>query len=228
MASLVQTTNTVVNDTIVRIKPFSEQENETLSFDNNAIYKITIANARNLETGEILPPQTISIRTAFYPFYCTLDSLKMVVDTFNIPDMAMRSYIRDASKNADFIAGGKAVQDGQEVPYEVEEFVRVKATLDCLLRGFMDRTYNGGGDRYKLDVVEYENSLNANAFKDLIDGLRNALRMWQDAIRGYYNEGRVRPRATRIGLKAVDDNNVPYISVDTIMNDYTRVVPQYS
>ena len=195
---------------------------------NNYDYQVVVSGLVNKETGEVLPDQLLTIRTPYSPMYCTLESLKMVVETFGISDMAMRSYIREASKNADFIAGGTAVENGSIVPYEVEEFVRTKATIDCLLRSYMDRMYNGAGSRYKLDQVEYEDGFSATGWKELLGGLRKALKEWQDAIRGYYNEGRCKPKATRVGLKSSSNTDVAYTTVDTIINDFTRTTPQWS
>ena len=91
----------------------------------------------------------------------------------------------------------------------------------------MNRTLDGG-NKYKLDTVEYEDSVNSASFKNLIDALKKALQKWQDAVRGYYNEGRVKPKATRIGIKSSQNSDVSFTTVDSILQDYTRNMPQWS
>lgn len=194
---------------------------------SNSIYTVILSGVKD-ESGKILEPITIEYRMPYSPLYCSLYSLKLVVDTFGIPDENMLSYIRQASKEADFIADGKAVKEGQPIPFAVEQFTRTKATYDCLTRAFMDRAYSGGGSEYTLDTATYKDSLNSTAFKNLLDRLAKELQKWQDAIRGYYNEGRVKPKATRIGIKSSENSDVAYTNLDTIIQDVTRNVPQWS
>lgn len=193
------------------------------SVENNSKYYITITGLQDKE-GNALDDISIEVRTPYSPLYCTLDSLKLVVDTFGIPDENMLSYIRQASKEADFIAGGTA----DTTDFAVEQFTRVKATYDCLQRAFMDRAYAGGGSTYTLDTVTYQDSLNSTAFKNMFDRLAKELQKWQDAIRGYYNEGRVKPKATRIGIKSSQNSDVSWTTLDTIITDATRSMPQWS
>lgn len=199
----------------------------SVTLKNNSIYSITISGLVDMN-GDDVPTFTSEYRTPYSPLYCTLDSLKLVVDTFGIPDENMLSYIRQASKEADFIAGGTAVKSGSSIPFEVEQFVRTKATYDCLSRGFMERAYSGAGAEYTLDVATFKDSLNSGAFKDLLDRLGKELRKWQDAIRGYYNEGRVKPKATRIGIKSSQNSDVKWTTFDSIIQDATRSMPQWS
>ena len=193
----------------------------------NSFYFVTISGLKD-EDGKVLDPVTVEYRTPYSPLYCSLYSLKLVVDTFGIPDENMLSYIRQASKEAEFIDEGKTIKKGQPVPFAVEQFTRTKATYDCLTRAFMDRAYSGGGSEYTLDTATYKDSLNSTAFKNMLDRLAKELQKWQDAIRGYYNEGRVKPRATRVGIKSSQNSDVAYTTLDSIIQDVTRNVPQWS
>jgi hypothetical protein len=195
---------------------------------DNSIYTVTVSHAAYQSSGEGLPVVSAEFRTPYSPLYCSLDSLKLVVDSFGIPDENMLSYIRQASKEADFIAGGTAVKSGQAVPFAVEQFVRTKSTYDCLSRGYMERAYSGAGSEYTLDVATFKDSMNAGVFKDLLDRLGKELQKWQDAIRGYYNEGRVKPKATRIGIKSSQNSDVSWTTFDSIIQDATRNMPQWS
>ena len=194
---------------------------------DNSKYIIRIKGITDLTGAKIFPEQVFTITTAITPMYCTLNSLLALVDSFGVPETNLLSYIRTASKEADFIAGGTAVKKGKPVPYEVEQFVRTKATLDCLIRACMDRTMQGGGT-FKLGDAEMQDSINSTSFKNMIKLLQDDLKKWQDAIRGYYNEGRVKPKATRIGLKSSSNSDVNQTTVDTILNDISRTPPQWS
>ena len=193
----------------------------------NSFYLVTLTGLKD-EEGKILDPVTVEYRTPYSPLYCSLYSLKLVVDTFGIPDENMLSYIRQASKEAEFIDEGKTIKKGQPIPFAVEQFTRTKATYDCLTRAFMDRAYSGGGSEYTLDTATYKDSLNSTAFKNMLDRLAKELQKWQDAIRGYYNEGRVKPKATRVGIKSSQNSDVSYTTLDSIIQDVTRNVPQWS
>ena len=193
----------------------------------NSVYKITLSGIKD-EEGNVLPDTVLSVKTPYSPMYCSLESLAMIVDTFGIPEENLLMYIRQASKEADFIAGGTAVEDGADVSYPVEQYVRTKATFDCLNRAYMDRTYSGAGSKYTLDTATFEDSLNSTGFKSLLDRLGKELQKWADAIRGYYNEGRVKPKATRLGIKSSQNSDVKYTTVDQILQDTSRSMPQWS
>lgn len=197
------------------------------TIQENSIYRVTVTGLLDAD-GNPMDSVTVEYRTPYSPLYCTLDSLKLVVDTFGIPDENMLSYIRQASKEADFIAGGTAVKKGQAPSFAVEQFVRTKATYDCLTRAFMDRAYSGGGSKYTLDTATFEDSLNSTAYKTMFDRLAKELQKWQDAIRGYYNEGRAKPKATRVGINSSQNSDVSYTNLDTIIQDVTRNMPQWS
>ena len=203
-------------------------DNKTLTITpkeikDNYLYTVTVSGLKD-STGAAMPAVEVSYQTPYSPMYCTLESLKVVVDTFGIPDENLLMYIRQASKEADYIAGGTAKAED----YATQEFVRTKATYDCLTRAFMDRAYSGGGSTYTLDTATYQDSLNSTAFKELLNRLGKALQKWQDAIRGYFNEGRVKPKATRMGLKSSQNSEVAWTTVDTISQDINRSMPQWS
>ncbi len=194
---------------------------------DNLKYTIRIKGVKSADGSKTLPEKVFTIVTAITPMYCTLNSLQALVDSFGVPEANLLSYIRTASREADFIAGGTAVKKGKPVPFEVEQFVRTRATLDCMTRACMNKTMTGGGV-YRLGDASLEDSTNSNAFKNMIRLLQDDLKKWQDAIRGYYNEGRVAPKATRIGLKSSSNSDVSQVTVDTILNDISRTPPQWS
>lgn len=196
----------------------------------NYRYYITIKGLKILD-GKPLDDISATFRMPYSPLYCSLNSLKMIVDAFKIPEENMLSYIREASKYADYIAqvqGVEVTDDDGKIKFSVEQFTRVKATMDCILKGYMERTYSGAGAKYTLDVATFQDSLNSGAFKNLLADLAKELLKWQDAIRGYFNEGRAKPKATRIGIKMSENSEVAQTTVDNILNDISRQVPMFS
>lgn len=196
----------------------------------NHRYYVTIKGLKTLG-GKPLDDIKATFRMPYSPLYCSLNSLKMIVDAFKIPEENMLSYIREASKYADYIAqvqGVEVTDDDGKIKFSVEQFTRVKATMDCILKGYMERTYSGAGAKYTLDVATFQDSLNSGAFKNLLADLAKELLKWQDAIRGYFNEGRAKPKATRIGIKMSENSEVAQTTVDNILNDISRQVPMFS
>ena len=215
----IEATFEVVNKNTLSITP-------TETIQDNSTYTIKISGLKSANKEKLLPTTQIKITTAISPAYCTLSSLKALVNTFNIPETDLLSYIRDASNYADFISGSSVSSstNSSTTSFAKEQFTRTKATLDCLLRGTIEKAYSSG-NKYTLDVATLEDSTNAEAFSNLIDLLKDELTKWQDAIRGYYNEGRVAPTATRISLKSTTNSEVSDTTVDKILNDFTRTMP---
>ena len=193
---------------------------------DNSQYQIKISGIQSVDGTRIYPDQIFTVTTAVTPMYCTLASLKAVTSNFGIPDEDMIMYIRDASKFADFVASA-LTNTTSNTAFAKQEFTKVKATLDCLVRGFMISAKQGG-NKYKLGEDELTEGDHATAFKNLLDALRLALKYWEDAIRGYFNEGRAKPKVTRIGIKASENTDVAHITVDQILDDWTRSAPQWS
>lgn len=214
----VESTLEVINDNTLEVTP-------TPAPQDNSEYTITIKGVKDMD-GNVMPPKQYKIITAMSPMYCTLKSLKSLTYQFGIPDDVLLMYIRDASQEVDFIVQDETTTttDAND-EYARAEYVRTKALINCLMQSAMDRTVNGGGS-YKLDVAELEDSSNSVAFAKLLDRLRKNLHDWQDALRGYYNEGRAKPKATRIGTKSNTNSQIAHTTVDKILNDFSRTMPE--
>ena len=191
----------------------------------NSDYTFTISGVRN-KNGELLEKKSFTIRTEYKPMYCTLTSLKMITDAYEIPDDNMRSYIRDASKYADYIISqtkSKIKTDS----FAVENFVKTKATYDCLMRMIMSTGFDKD-NRYKLDVIEYEHEKDLDALRGLLNDLAKQIKVWEDAVRGYWPEGRAKPKVTRIGIKSSSNTDVAWTTTESLLQDIARSVPQWS
>lgn len=190
-------------------------------------YIIKISGIKSVDGARELPVQTFTVVTAISPAYCTLADLKSVTEGFGVSDENMLSYIRSASNFADFVASSTKIS-GAALIYSKGELTKVKAALDCLMTSFVGGTFASAGKRWKLGEDELEEADRAGAFKNLLDWLRWLLRYWTDAVRGYINPGRTPPKATRLGINAADNSDVAYITVDSLIGDFTRDVPQWS
>lgn len=198
---------------------------------DNSVYEIVLSGVKSLDGSKILPDFTAKIMTPLSPMYCTVESIGALVDSFGIPEQNLRIYIRDASKYADYIlsqSGNVTAAEKKKREFAMEQFVRTKVTLDCMQRACMDRVSSGAGSTFRLDAVEITESMNSTVWKSMMADLRKDLQKWQDAIRGYFNEGRAKPKATRVGIKASENSDVPHTTVDKILNDFSRSMPDWS
>ena len=198
---------------------------EGSEFQTNSEYVITITGLTTTD-GTAIPTVNIDTIMPLSPMYCTLGSVSALVSTFDIPKKDMLVYIRDASLEADFIEGSTYGTSSDRVQFAKQQFVKTKVVLDCLMRSMMEATSSGVGARYKLDAAEIEESLNTSAYKALLADLWKDLLKWQDAIRGYVNEGRAKPKATRIGLKSDQNSDISHTTADKILNDISRTTPE--
>ena len=196
---------------------------------DSSTYTIKLSGVKSADGSKVYPDQTFKITTAVSPMYCTLDSLKSVTGAFGIDDQTMMTYIREASEFADFISTATATKtSGTTLVFAKGELTKVKATIDCLTNNFVSGSFMVGGNRYKLGEDEIEEGNRAAAFKNLLDWLKALLKYWEDAVRGYLNPGRAAPKATRLGISASENTEVAQITVDSLVQDFTRDVPQWS
>ena len=198
---------------------------------DNSVYEVMISGVKSADGSKTLPPFKAKIMTPLSPMYCTVDSIRALVDSFGIPEQNLRLFIRDASKYADYIlssSGTVSASEKKKRQFAMEQFVRTKVVLDSMQRSCMDRASMGAGSTYKLDAVEITDSMNSTVYKSMMNALNLDLQKWQDAIRGYFNEGRAKPKATRVGIKASENNDVSHTTVDKILDDISRTPPDWS
>lgn len=199
--------------------------------EDNSVYTIKVSGIRSKDGKHVMPDTSFSFMTPLSPMYCTVDSIRALVDSFGIPERSIRLYIRDASKYADYIresSSSSSSSNSTESNFAMQQFVRTKVVLDCLTGYVMASSSNGSSAKYKLDVVEIQESLNSAMLSKMLDSLRKDLDKWQDAIRGYFPEGRAKPKATRTGLKASSNSEVSYTTVDKILDSISRTPPDRS
>lgn len=187
---------------------------------NNSTYEIRIKGLKSADGSKKLDNLVVKVVTELTPSYCSIDGINSLVDVFGIPEGRLLYYIREASRHADYIMKNAAVKNGV-VPFEVEQFVKTKASLDALVKAYIDKAADSGSKGILGDIT-FETSDKFEGIKDLIKTLKAELKNWEDAMRGYYNEGRAKPKATKIGMKSTSNSDVPATTVDAILNDFSR------
>ena len=183
--------------------------------EDNAIYEIRLRNIKSKDGKKEYPNQKFEITTAMTPMYCSVDEIKMLVDVFNIPESTILMMIRRASKEADFI-NGKPVDISNGIPFEVEQFVAVKASLLALLRAYAVSGSESGLEG-TLGKITFKNGDELSSIKALLDRLRDAAKKWQEAIRGYVFEGR---NVSKFALRG--NRTLRPTPAYAILDDWTR------
>ena len=158
------------------------------AIEDNAVYEVRLRNIVSKDGKKEYPAQKFEITTAMTPMYCSVDEIKMLVAVFDIPESTILMMIRRASREADFI-NGKPVDTSKGIPFEVEQFVAVKASLLALLRAYAVGGAESGLEG-TLGKITFKNGDELASIKALIDRLRGEAKKWQEAIRGYVFEGR--------------------------------------
>ena len=186
---------------------------------DNSIYTIKIKKISSQDRKSISHNISHEMTTAMRPFYCKVEAVRILIDAFEIPESTIIYMIHKASKQADFINGGP-VDISNGVPYVVEKYTEIKATLEALLVAYIVNG-NDSGLEVTLGKISFKNGTKLSSIKNLIDDLKKEALVWQDAIRGYILEGRNKPRY------AVRSSNIaPYtitaIPLSEIIKGYTR------
>ena len=183
--------------------------------EDNAIYEVRLRNIKSKDGKKEYSNQKFEITTAMTPMYCSVDEIKMLVDVFNIPESTILMMIRRASKEADFI-NGKPVDISNGIPFEVEQFVAVKASLLSLLRAYAVSGSESGLEG-TLGKITFKNGDELSSIKALLDRLRDAAKKWQEAIRGYVFEGR---NVSKFALRG--NRTLRPTPAYAILDDWTR------
>lgn len=182
---------------------------------DNAIYTVRIRNLRSKDKTRELPDAKYEVTTAMSPMYCKVDDIKTLVDVFDIPESTILMMIRRASKEADFI-NGKPVDTTKGIPFEVEQFTAVKASLLALLRAYAVGGAESGLEG-TLGKISFKNGDKLASIKALIDRLRREAKTWQEAIRGYVLEGR---NVSKFALRG--NKSLRPTPVHAILDDWSR------
>lgn len=151
---------------------------------------------------EALNGQTFSgkfkLFTQLSPLYVDVQSVRSLITSIPIEDSTILYHIREASKYAEYI---KSSIDKTNVPFEVTQFVRYKAAHDCILSHSI-RLATAVGYKGTVSTVSFEEKQTTKDITDLLDHLCKELKIWEDALKGYKNEGRAKMQIAKRGSNA--------------------------
>jgi hypothetical protein len=162
---------------------------------DNSIYEIRFKKIESILKNKTLKDKKIKIISNLTPCYVSIESVRILADVFGATEEEILFYIRDASKYADYIRNHcKTVPSINEVKFELEQFVKTKAILDALLKGYVDKSQLAGL-KGVLGSLSFENGDTLGSIQNVINYFKDELRKWSDAIRGYHLEGRNTPKS---------------------------------
>lgn len=162
---------------------------------DNSIYEITLDGLKALYSTRTLADSSFKVYTKMTPAYCSLEGVKSLVETIDLPDDKTLYYIRESSRKADYLAGRSFNEDS--VPFEVNQFVKYRAAHDTLLKFFIDRTAESGL-RGKMGEVEFETSDSASPMQELLKYLKGEADRWErDLTSESYYKGAAPKAVTR-------------------------------
>lgn len=198
---------------------------------DNSQYEIRLKDLKSLDGKASLEDLNYKVVTELTPAYCNISDVAILTDTFaDVPESMILYYIREASKYVDYIrAGGSSGTSSSsttsdEITFPMREFVKIKATIDCLTKAYVNKAA-GSGIKGKLGEISFENTEKyATSLNDLLDDLWDQLKKWEDALKGYELEGRAQPQYAIRGSEATDVTSFSNI-VDTIERDLPENLP---
>lgn len=194
-------------------------DNEDEIIQDNYQYEIRLKNFKSKDGTSILDSYNYKVVTEMSPAYCKISDVAQLVDIFEIPESTILYYIREASKNVDYIlsasstSGSSSSTGTTEVTFPMREFVKTKTMLDCLLKAYVSKAA-GSGIKGTLGVISFENTEKyATSIADIIADLRKQLKGWEDALKGYELEGRAAPVYAVKGKKGSSQDNTVFSDI---------------
>jgi hypothetical protein len=158
----------------------------TEAFKTNSIYEIRIKGLKSINKDKKLDTLKLKVVTELIPSYCSIEGINALVDVFDIPEERLLYYIREASRYADYVKGTAAVKTEEIASFEVEQFVKTKASLDALLSVYAQKA-SDSGTKGTLGDITFETSKAFGSIKDLIKLLKEEFKKWEDVLSGYSN-----------------------------------------
>ena len=179
------------------------------------MYEIRVKKLKSSDGKFVANNLKISHTTAMTPCYCSITPIQTLVDVFGIPTSTILFFIRQASRQADYINGGP-IDTSKGVPYVVEKFTEIEATIEALTKAYVISS-NDSGLEGTLGKISFKNGTKLSGIKNLLDVLRRQAKQWKEAIRGYEFEGR-----NRIAFALKSNRTLRATPVNIILDDYTR------
>ncbi|MCY7866103.1 hypothetical protein P8918_13570 [Bacillus spizizenii] len=165
---------------------------------DNSVYEIRIKTIKALDKNKRIDDLRMKVTTKLTPSYCSLEAVRSLVDSYEIPEEKTLYYIREASLFAEYVK--QESYGDEEIPFEVFQYVKHKAAYDSLVKFYIERSAEGG-TKGTLGDITFENSSSFPAIRDLLNALKKEVDLWVEHLRGNGFEGRVAPASAVRGAR---------------------------
>ncbi|MGG2085287.1 hypothetical protein [Lysinibacillus pakistanensis] len=146
---------------------------------DNSIYDITISDVKARLGEKQLEEISTKVYTKMSPSYCSLESVNSLIDSINLEDERILYYIKEASRYTEYISGKNF--DEANVPFNVYQFVKFRATHDAILKLFIEKASEVGRSG-KMGEIEFKMSDSIGSLKDLLDYLKGESDKWESKV----------------------------------------------
>lgn len=190
-----------VYDNFIEITP-------TGGMKDNSSYEVKLKGLKELG-GKRTLNKSVTMSTGIFPAYTTLQSVQSLIEACKVPVKSILYHIREASKFVDYIKS-RSYEAGDEIPFEVDQFVKYRAAHECVMRYYVERSAQGG-TKGTLGEIQFDTSGKLTDISSLLKLLKDSENDWLLAVRGYKSEGRAKPAsAVRSGniqtARTITDN----------------------
>ncbi|ODV53256.1 hypothetical protein [Lysinibacillus fusiformis] len=146
---------------------------------DNSIYDITFTDVKARLKEKRLEKVCTEVYTKMSPSYCSLESVNSLIDSIDLEDERILYYIKEASRYTEYISGKNF--DEANVPFNVHQFVKFRATHDAILKLFIEKASEAGRSG-KMGELEFKMSDCIDSLKDLLDYLKGESDKWESKV----------------------------------------------
>lgn len=161
--------------------------------EDNCIYYIQISNLKD-DTNKKMDQLKLTLYTAPSPCYCTIDTIRAIIDSSELDDLTIVQNIKEASKLADYYSTIKLTaakinkkyyeQNPDAEAIEKEQFVKYSTMKNSLLK-LKTQGLLTGDLKATLGEISLDSESSPEEFDSLLESLDEEMGKWKDALQGY-------------------------------------------
>ena len=184
-------TETIAVNTVVSGRTITVTSVLPAGFEDNSTYEFQLVDvaAAGYEGAN---PWTIVKTSRLTPMYTDAQGVYDLMQGWTVDINTMLRNIHEASKYADYITASTINETS--VSFPVSQFVKYRAAKTALLALYMQRAA-GMGRSGVIGEVEFKEDNDLPGLTGLMKTIDEELKVWQEAVRGYKNEGRNKPQS---------------------------------
>ena len=157
-------------------------------FESNKKYKIDFEKI--YDTSGQQHSEIFYYQTKLSPLYTSIYAVRSLISDINVSDATILYHIFDASKYVQHLSGKS--YDENNVPFEIESFVKYRAAHECLLNYFVHSSETEGLSG-TVGNVTFNEKESKKDLSDVLKHLKAEEDKWNSEARGYTNEGHAKP-----------------------------------